>query len=188
MRVKIKLLSDTIFGSGFSIPGREDISILTDENGFPYLKASTFKGIFKEELINYINWTNDDVNKIKLLFGESTIQDDINFDSTRKLKFSDFELSHNVKAILLQENYTKQQILDALSSTRVFTNIEDGLSKEGSLRSCRCLKLGLIFYGEIEVNKQDTILVSNTLKCIKWLGSMKTRGFGKVEISELEAK
>ena len=50
--VHMKLESDTIFGNGMNVPGGEDISVQTDSWGFPYLKGSTFKGIFREEFIN----------------------------------------------------------------------------------------------------------------------------------------
>ena len=54
--VHMKLESDTIFGNGMNVPGGEDISVQTDSWGFPYLKGSTFKGIFREEFINYLAW------------------------------------------------------------------------------------------------------------------------------------
>ena len=57
MKIKMELLSDTIFGNGMSIPGGEDISVLSDENGFPYYKGGTFKGIFREELERFLDWT-----------------------------------------------------------------------------------------------------------------------------------
>ena len=70
MKIKIKLLSNTIFGSGQSVPGGEDIAILHDKDGFPYLKASTFKGIFREEFENYCSLTNElSKSDINLLFG-----------------------------------------------------------------------------------------------------------------------
>ena len=56
MKIKMTLLSDTIFGNGESIPGGEDISVLYDENGFPFFKGGTFKGIFREELSRLLKW------------------------------------------------------------------------------------------------------------------------------------
>ena len=46
LKIKMQLISDVVFGNGMSIPGGEDISILCDEQGFPYYKGGTFKGIF----------------------------------------------------------------------------------------------------------------------------------------------
>ena len=50
MKIKMELISDAIFGNGASIPGGEDIAVLSDEYGFPYYKGGTFKGVFREEL------------------------------------------------------------------------------------------------------------------------------------------
>lgn len=50
LQVRLELLSDTIFGSGHSIPGGEDIAVCQDENGYPYLKGTTFKGLLRESM------------------------------------------------------------------------------------------------------------------------------------------
>ncbi|WP_442951085.1 RAMP superfamily CRISPR-associated protein, partial [Oscillibacter sp.] len=47
LRVTMELLSDTIFGSGFSIPGGEDIAVCRDDADYPYLKGSTLKGLLR---------------------------------------------------------------------------------------------------------------------------------------------
>ena len=86
--VHIKLLSDAIFGSGMSMPGGEDICILTDSNGFPYMKGSTLKGIFREELINYLDWCGQDQDTIELkvndILGKSG-SDEIDSDRTLQI-------------------------------------------------------------------------------------------------------
>lgn len=33
--VRVRLLSDTIFGAGFSVPGGEDIAVCEDSKGYP---------------------------------------------------------------------------------------------------------------------------------------------------------
>ena len=44
MKIQMELLSDTIFGNGRSIPGEEDISVLSDENGFPVIHPENCVG------------------------------------------------------------------------------------------------------------------------------------------------
>ena len=66
MKIKMQLLSDVIFGSGVSVPGGEDISVLCDKDGFPYYKGSTFKGVFREELERYLQWTEEKEIKEKM--------------------------------------------------------------------------------------------------------------------------
>ena len=48
-RIKVTLLSDTVFGSGKALPGVVDADVLQDENGFPYMKGKTLKGKIREE-------------------------------------------------------------------------------------------------------------------------------------------
>ena len=71
LTVTMELLSDTIFGSGFSVPGGEDISVCTDDAGLPYLKGSTFKGLLRESLENCLCWTGGTEETLHALMGES---------------------------------------------------------------------------------------------------------------------
>lgn len=43
LKLTLELLSDAIFGSGYSIPGGEDIAVYRDGAGYPYLRGSTCK-------------------------------------------------------------------------------------------------------------------------------------------------
>ncbi len=185
MKIKMQLLSDVIFGSGVSVPGGEDISVLCDKDGFPYYKGSTFKGVFREELERYLQWTEEKEIKEKITkwLGESG---DTNIFSNGKLVFSDFTLSDNVKQKVLEEIGTKEGYFNIV--TDIFTNIrtltsmtEEGIVKEGSLRSLRCVNKGLYFYSEILCEEEKTM--KEVLSMIKWIGSMRNRGFGKVKIT-----
>lgn len=184
MKVKMELLSDTIFGNGVSVPGGEDISILTDKDGFPYYKGGTFKGVFREELENYLRFCQiPDANKIieKLLgVGGSDSLDG-------KLVFSDFTLSDGVKNAVVQEigEGNKEKITAVFSNLRTFTSInENGVAKEGSLRIARCVNKGMFFYSEILIaDKSDVKLVEDVISMIRWIGTMRNKGFGKVKIS-----
>jgi len=183
----MQLLSDVIFGSGESIPGGEDISILSDENGFPYYKGGTFKGIFREEMGNYFAWTMPEEKDIQAEMGRllGTGGDD-NLRNTDKLVFSDFTLSDYVRQQILSEIglEEKSNVLDALSHVRTFTAISaDGTVKEGSLRQCRCINRGLNFYSEIKCSQKDEQTVEDVLSMIKWVGTMRSRGFGKVKLT-----
>ena len=189
MKIKMQLLSDVIFGSGVSVPGGEDISVLCDKDGFPYYKGSTFKGVFREELERYLEWIGKNEKEIedKLveLLGKSG---DTNIFSNGKLVFSDFTLSDNVKQKVLEEIGTKEGYSNIV--TDIFTNIRtltsmtgEGIVKEGSLRSLRCVNQGLYFYSEILCEKDEETTICEVLSMIKWIGSMRNRGFGKVKIT-----
>ena len=57
IQVTMELLSDAIFGSGYSVPGGEDVAVCRDERGYPYFKGSTLKGLLRESLENLAAWT-----------------------------------------------------------------------------------------------------------------------------------
>ena len=189
MKIKMQLLSDTIFGSGVSVPGGEDISVLCDRDGFPYYKGGTFKGVFREELYRYLEWLGTEEKEIEntlvRLLGKGGNGEEI---TASKLIFSDFVLSGYVKEKILEEVGKEEGyaeiITDLLTHTRTLTAIEeDGIAKEGSLRSLRCVNKGLYFYSNISCAPEDEELVRELLAMIKWLGSMRNRGFGKVKIT-----
>lgn len=186
LKIRMQLISDVVFGNGESVPGGEDISILRDENGFPYYKGGTFKGIFREEMCNYLAWTREDEGDIeremKRLLGTSG---DDNVRNSDKLIFSDFMLSDYVKQQMMSEIGFGQNnmILEALSHVRTFTAVSpDGIVQKGSLRQCRCVNKGLNFYSEVRCSQKDEKLVEDVLSTIKWVGTMRSRGFGKVKL------
>ncbi len=184
MKIKIELLSNTVFGSGKSVPGGEDISILLDEAGFPYLKGSTFKGVLREELENLIDWgywQENEAPDVEKLFGKAgeDSEDD-------RLMLTDFTVSNYVRnAVLSQKDITKEEIINCFTDTYTFTSIENGVAKKGSLRICRYINKGMIFYGEISCGKKYEEYVRAGLRAVKYMGSMRTRGFGCVKVSEV---
>lgn len=185
MNIRLELLSDTIFGSGMSIPGGEDIALLHDDDGFPYLKAATFKGILREEAENYLNWIQGNSSApvpgkwLSSRFGKDGINP---VNSLYSIFVSDFTLPCEIRKEVLHE-YADPE--DIFTSLRTFTQLEDGIAKGGTLRVARCINKGFIFYGTITCHKEDEPLLTDILSCIKWIGSMRTRGFGHVKVSVL---
>lgn len=181
MKLRLELLSDTIFGSGMSIPGAEDIAVLHDDDGFPYLKGATFRGILREEAENYINWIqNPNPDEwLESRFGKDGIDP---VTDPHRITVTDFTLPLEIKNLVSGEHVNPEEIFTSL---RAFTQLEDGMAKDGSLRIARCINKGFIFYGEILCAKEDEELLTEIISCIKWMGSMRTRGFGHVKVSKL---
>ena len=71
LHVQMRLLSDTNLGAGYSIPGGEDIAVCKDQNGYPYLKGSTLKGLLRESIENWLVWTGGCEGEIDAWRGES---------------------------------------------------------------------------------------------------------------------
>lgn len=180
MKIRIEILSNTILGSGKSIPGGEDIGLLVDSEGFPYLRGSTFKGILREEIENIIDWEGEDRNVVEKLFGTGGER---GVDESQ-LVISDFTLSDNVKNVIRKKDLIKERVTECFSSVYTFTSIENGVAKKGSLRTCRYINKGIVFHGNILCCKDDEEILRKGLKAIKYIGTMRTRGFGRVKVRE----
>lgn len=182
--IEMTLQSDAVFGNGLSIPGGEDIATQMDDQGFPYLKGNTFKGIFREELINLLGWTGKGMEEtdeiVCRLMGEGGSEQ---LDETRKVRFSDLVLHPELRKMVEKETKELAEHISMFTYIRNFTSLEKGMAKEGSLRQCRCVKSGLHFYGTCYCDEQDKDLVKEVMSLIKWVGTMRNRGFGKVNIS-----
>lgn len=184
LNIKMTLLSDTIFGNGRSIPGQEDISVLRDTNGFPYYRGSTFKGIFREELKRYLGCQGKSVDVIKetctrLLGSEGTAD-----ETGGNMIFSDLTLSKGVRATVLDVlKDDETAVLDAFTHIRTFTKIgSEGTVDYGTLRMARCVNKDLIFYGTVICEDSDEALVREVFGLIKWIGTMRNRGFGHIRV------
>lgn len=181
--IEMTLQSDAVFGNGLSIPGGEDIATQMDDQGFPYLKGNTLKGIFREELINLLAWSGKEKEEtdqlVCTLMGEGGSEQ---LDEDRKVRFSDLVLHPELRKAVETETRELSEHIAMFTYTRDFTSLEDGMAKEGSLRQCRCVKSGLHFYGTCFCDAQDEKLVKEVLALIKWVGTMRNRGFGKVNI------
>lgn len=176
--IRMELLSDTIFGNGESIPGEEDISVLCDSDGFPYYKGGTFKGIFREELERYIVWTKAELNSEDLLGKED------DNDERMHMRFADFHISEYVKDRVKEETGgDKNEVLRLFTNTRTFTKLENGMIDPHSLRIARCVDKGLSFYSEITFDPEYEDVIREVLGLIKWIGTLRNRGFGNVKIT-----
>ena len=189
MKIIMRLLSDTIFGNGESVPGGEDISVLTDAQGFPYFKGGTLKGIFREELIRNLGWKGLSTSQVEAQVGDLLGESGDNRPDEGKLRFSDLVVSQAVKQAVLKEiGDNPEVILASFSDLRTFTSIEEnGMAKAGSLRMARCIHAGISFEGEVLCTEDQRALVREVVALIKYVGTMRNRGFGRVLIEEKEA-
>lgn len=188
--IKMRLLSDTIFGNGMSVPGEEDISVLTDVHGFPYYKGSTFKGVFREEMGRLLEWEDGSVGGLlDVLFGEGKPGMADKETESRRLVFSDFVLSPHVRDVIRRETGDDPgKVLECLTNVRAFTRIsEEGTADYGSLRYARCVNQGLVFYSTISCSCDDKDRVTKAIPFVKWIGTLRNRGFGHVRIEVEDA-
>lgn len=192
-KIQVELITEAIFGSGYSIPGSVDLEIVYDDLGLPYMKAKTFKGNFRESMEEIVEVLGQEKYEpiLQGLLGKA----EAGVDQWKTLKFSDMSLSSNIRHTLrqaiLEGKLESQEIKEALTDIRSFTSIdEDGSSRQGSLRQMRVIKKGLIFevdlHSERELSNMELGLISVAAGNLRHIGSMRTRGKGEVECSFLE--
>lgn len=168
LRIRMELLSDTLFGSGFSLAGGADLSARRDENGFPYVSGATFKGLLREGLENLLCWSGGDASLADVLLGEGGYS---GMESPRRVKITALTLAEPPAdpAICYQE--------------RTFTALEQGVVKEGSLRTASCVARGQVFVGELFCSQEDVALLTQAVQSIRFVGTHRSRGLGSVRCS-----
>ena len=168
LQIKLNLLSDTIFGSGHSIPGGEDIAVCQDENGYPYLKGTTFKGLLRESMCDLLEWSGSPIDTLEELLGKEGW---MGTAGCRRLHLTPLTLE------------VKPEESETCYDHRTFTSLENDVVKTGTLRSAVCVCRGQTFAGRIFCEEQDVSLVRESVRGIKWLGTMRSRGFGRVKVT-----
>lgn len=195
LKLEIELLSESILGSGESVPGSVDLEVLHDECGLPYFKGKTLKGRLREETENILRlsdgyFKDDDINN---LFGYEEK------NKSNKITFSDCIVSENIKNIIKNEINKKDSLIseldifDSLTEIRTFTAIgKNGVAKDSSLRQLRTINKGLILECTIniisELTHNEKMLLALATASLKHIGLMCSRGKGNVRCKLYEDK
>ena len=188
-KVSIETKSDTMMGSGESIPGIIDNDILYDSYGLPYMFAKTFKGLLREQMKFLKECApNDYLADVDTLLGSS---DKASEKQLGKLKFENVVLTKGVREAIIQAvdegNVTRDEILDALTiifiSTRI--NNQTGTYEPHTLRCERMTRTDLLFetylYLDSDVlDENEDKLIKDSIQCLQHIGSHKSKGKGHV--------
>jgi len=195
--LKIRLLTDAVFGSGSSVSGFIDSDVLYDIYGFLFIKGKTLKGKLGEMASVFINIIKEmdecaevaDIlsQKKDKLFG---VSEKYNHD---KLKFSDCEISKGIREYcknnMKLSGINQQEILESLTHLETQTSIDynTGVAKKNSMRNLRVINRGIVLYSNITTPKKldddERILLASACSLLRHLGSNETKGKGEVEVS-----
>ncbi len=191
-KIVIKTLSDTMMGSGESIPGTIDSDIRYDKYGMPYMNAKTMKGHVREqmELLSSVFPKYKGIN-VDALLGSNDREAE---KRPGKLYFSDVRLDAAVREILtktvIKDEATADEILEALTQEYSFTAIdENGIAKDHSLRKERMVRKGLSFETYIDgedLTKKEEDFLKDSIKAIQHIGTHKSKGKGLVHCEVIE--
>ena len=183
-------LSDTMLGSGESVPGIIDSDSRFDEYGLPYMHAKTLKGHLREQMKHILNWTGSrfQVN-IDTLMGSS---DSASEKMPGKLKFSDVRLSEGicktVEKAVKNGDVGKEEIIRAVSIIYSYTKInDDGVAEKGTLRRDRMIRKGLILesyiYAEEPLSRDEYNFLEYSVQALQHIGTHKSKGKGWIRCS-----
>jgi CRISPR/Cas system CSM-associated protein Csm3 (group 7 of RAMP superfamily) len=193
--VTISLESNCLLGSGEGWGSVVDADIVFDNIGLPYFPARRLKGCIREsakevlEMMECAGIKKFNKQQIDLAFGRPGETDGAN------VIFNNLYLP-NYKDVVSWCSWALQEFKCALSPEVIvnsFTNIrqqtsinDKGIAEDKSLRTFRVLKSGLKFEGSVMIKKENTeILNLLALSCsnLRYVGTMRNRGYGKVTCS-----
>ena len=190
MRLKIKLLSYTLTGSGEGA-GIIDSDVVLDDFGFPYIPSRRIKGVLKESSQEVCDMLGLDYNIVESVFGKDGFTEGKvhignlyvnNYENIRK-EIDDLKKDKNsIYNIFINPS----QIASYYTTIRQQTSIDEksGIAKENSLRTFRVLKPGLEFEGEIyeitPLSKKEKALLYLAAVNLKRIGTSRNRGFGEI--------
>ncbi len=190
-KLKIKLLSDVIFGRGDGVAGLVDREVEHDPFGFPYLRGRTLKGLLSEECDNLIgvlpNSSRPAWQEIaNQLFGT----EGSGLGTEAAIHVGDAclpqDLREAVAAQIHHQELTQADVLSSLTTIRRQTALDpvSGIPDAKSLRSSRVILRDLEFTADlIFVTKPTDEMLSllvMSVKALRRLGSSRNRGCGRV--------
>lgn len=199
-KLKISLLSSCIIGSGEGFGALIDSDIVFDSYGIPYIPSKRIKGCLRDsatevcEILSLsgieifdLSKENNSFRIVNSLFGKP------GQTNPSPLRISNLYITEydNLTQWLgyLFDKYNKFFYTEAVRN--YFTKIkhqtaidENGLAKEGSLRTIRVAVKGLEFIGDIELLNEDQDFIKLLFfasKNLRRFGTKRTRGFGEIE-------
>jgi len=190
MKVKIKLLSYTLTGSGEGA-GIIDSDVVLDDFGFPYIPSRRIKGVLKESSQEVCDMLGLNYNIVESVFGKDGFTEgkvhigNLHIDNYENIR-KEIENLKNDKKSRYKIHVNHYQIASYYTTMRQQTSIDEKseIAKETSLRTFRVLKPGLEFEGEIceitPLSKKEKALLYLAATNLKRIGTSRNRGFGEI--------
>jgi len=198
--IVIELESHCLLGSGEGWGSVIDTDIVFDRTGLPYFPARRLKGCLRESALEVLEMLEGtglkkfDRRLIESIFGRPGDSEGAG------VIFNNLFLPKHKEIVSwlrwgFQELYgllSPETIVAAFTSLRQQTSItKQGIAEDGSLRTCRVLKSGLIFTGDIilKSEKREVMdLIALSCANLRHVGTMRTRGYGRVKCSLKEGE
>ena len=191
--VTIKVLSPIHLNSG-QADVNVDAEIVRDEFGFPYFPGKRFKGLLYESAVEVVEMfelsglASEKSSPLEKIFhrnSESDVQLVVpNFFIRPRAEYERLCAEWKYLQWKFPEIFTATEVLNAFTTLRYQTRLEDGIAADSSLHNLRVLDAGLEFFGEITLlNADEEIcnLLALAIKNLTAAGTKRNRGFGKIQ-------
>lgn len=188
IKIKIEFHSPWHCGSGLAAGSDIDALVITDHAGMPYVPGKTIKGLVRQAVEEYIEYSgiagNEENGKtiaerVKDMFGAESSSDDVRACGTAHFSDANFA-EHEYHAIAAQSEL-KAHLFNKVTSTAIDDN---GIARGHSLRSLQTV-VPCTLYATIScVDDAIAHIVVKSLGMIKHMGQKRHRGLGRCTISQ----
>lgn len=197
LKIKMTPESPLFMGSGIGWGTEIDSDLIFDEFGLPYVPARRFKGLLREsalevlEMMEHANSSLFSRNDFESLFGKASQEGRLVLNNLYPDGLEEYEKMRSW--ILWGKNrpngealFTREHILDAITSTRQSTAIDsEGIAESNTLRTFRVLNINTFSFFKGTLMIEDAAETDQNILCLacanlRRVGSMRSRGMGKV--------
>lgn len=177
-KITIQLESDLLCATGEST-AFVDANPVFDQYGLPYIKGKTFKGLLKEAALEVCEITGEPNDMVDELFGTDKLTGLIHVGN---IKIEDHD---RICKQLKMNHIGINDCSTFLTVKRRQTSIDDGVADDGSLRTYHLIKHGIVrFETIIRYPEAYNTLMYRTFLQLRFIGTRRNRGFGKISIRE----
>lgn len=196
-RLEIALLSAASPGSGEGWAGMIDSDVVFDEFGLPYIPGRRLRGLLRESAYDVLGASSSFLDKFAAPLHETDIPDLFGYRGDEKAAPLVVENAYleNYREMQRWLKWAKRHFPEFMSTDSIlatFTHLrqqtaidnENGIAKQGSLRTTRVLHRGMKFVAELAIeageSKYETLLALAT-QVTRNLGGKRNRGLGQVQ-------
>jgi len=175
--------------SGKGEHARLDTQTARDPQGLPVLPGRTIKGLFREAAQQLALWGHMDQNAVDLLFGRADDTASSTGTENGLLVFDSAYVSRELAAAYAKEEVTKEMLYRDIAQTAI--DRETGRALDHSLRRIEVV-VPLTLYSNVSLISAsgpalDAATLSKIAREVRYAGSLRKRGLGRVEV-KVEAK
>lgn len=161
-----------------------DMLSARDQQGLPILPGRTIKGLFREAAQQLVDWGKLEAHAVASLFGKADGTDSMNGSENGLLIFDNAYVSQEIAAAYKRHEFTDGMIYRDIAQTAI--DPATGSARKHSLRRIEVV-VPLTLYSTVsQIAGGTTALDAATLgkmaNEVRYAGSLKKRGLGRVEV------